>query len=158
MASIFLKHGHIAIVDDADVPFVSEFKWYLSSDGRYAIAKPYKDGKQPTVYMHRLLMCAKKGQQVDHANGNGLDNRRQNIRLCNQSQNNANIRTGHRASTGFRGVYENPRGTYFAAISINGRIKNLGTFVQKEDAALAYDRAKKTLFGEFAACNFPESS
>ena len=106
--------------------------------------------------MHRLLMAPPKGMLVDHIDGNGLNNRRANLRLCTRSQNRRNTRPQN-ASSAFLGVIR--RGDkYLAKITHAGRTEHLGTFTDEEQAARTRDRRAKELFGEFAWLNFPDAS
>jgi hypothetical protein len=165
MAIIMTRNGYSVLIDEADVDIVSRYKWYAVAPDKgcpecfYALAKPYKreEGRQPTLWMHRLIMGAVKGKQVDHINRNGMDNRRINLRICSQSQNNANSRCC--SNSGYRGVLKTPYGTFRASITSGARIgsrsKNLGTYKNAEDAARAYDIGAYEAFGEFATLNFP---
>jgi hypothetical protein len=108
------------------------------------------------VYLHRLLMNAVQTQQVDHANGNSLDNRRENLRFCTSSQNSQNRR--RTSTSGFKGVSLKPRyksKPWEANIKVAGKLKYLGRFQTPEEAAKAYDSAARDMFGEFAHTNFP---
>lgn len=162
MAEIQTSRGTI-LIDDEDWPIASTYKWsafqsYSKSKRPltfYAGKQVKRDGKKTTIYLHRLLVGAQPGQQVDHVNKNGLDNRRANLRICNQSQNNANAawRVG---ASGFRGVYSaGPR--WRAAIQVNGLTYRLGHFDCRFEAAKAYDAAARAHFGHFATLNFPEA-
>lgn len=103
--------------------------------------------------MHRLILSAPKNLEVDHKNGNTLDNRRSNLRLCTRSQNAANIPT-NRAKSGLRGVYfSKQKNKWKATITEGGREKHLGYFLDKESAARAYDKAAEESFGDFARLN-----
>lgn len=120
----------------------------------------YTQVKGRTIYLHRFIMDAPKGVQVDHRDGDGLNNLRGNLRFATQTLNNAN--RAYRGTTGFRGVVLTSGGRYRAAIfhRENGRrtIKNLGTYEAAEEAARAYDDAALERFGEFARLNFPEAA
>ena len=102
--------------------------------------------------MHREILNSPRGSQVDHINGNGLDNRRQNLRICSFKQNHLNSRPKNGGR--FKGVFITPAGNWTAKIGFNGRLIHLGTFNKIEIAALEYDKAAKILFGEFARLNF----
>lgn len=155
MAQVQLSRGLTAIVDDADLHLLTGYSWYAKpiireTGGFYACATI--GGK--TTYMHRLLLAARKGEIVDHANGDGLDNRRANIRLCSLSQNNANSERGKGASTGLRGVYLNHNG-FRASV---GRGKAMWKGPTRKNpivAAVDYDREAARRFGKFARLNFP---
>ena len=104
--------------------------------------------------MHRVIMQAPKGMVIDHKNSNTLDNRKENLRLCTQSENMKNMRSGSNKH-GYRGVSKTSPGTFNAAIRVNGTPKYLGSFRTLEDAARAYDVAAIREHGEFAKLNFP---
>lgn len=165
MAVIALKNGGVAHVDDADLALVSAYRWYGNArvkNGvagcRYAMATPYIRGLgKKTVWMHRLVAGAKKGQQVDHIDHDGLNNRRSNLRLCDQSKNNANGRRLE-GDTDFRGVFRTVNNTFRAGISERrgtSKMRHLGNYPTAVEAARAYDAAAIEKFGEFATLNFP---
>lgn len=161
MAQLQLTKGKIALIDDADLPLVNRWKWgYVPrSNGVGGYVARWESGgsSRTTIYLHRQLMNAQPCQQVDHINGDGLDNRRSNLRLCSQSQNFANRRILPQRSLPYRGVYyDKRRSNYFAAIKVNGKSYRLGTFTNPKDAALAYDKAAQSHFGDFASLNFPK--
>lgn len=109
--------------------------------------------------MHREIMVAPSGQYVDHVNGNKLDNRRENLRMCSNSQNMANRRAPRVNRSGFKGVHFFKRdGTWRAAITQDYKTKHIGYYATPEEAARAYDIKARELFGEFAQLNFPEGS
>jgi len=155
MASITLSRGEVAVVDDGDLATVSAHRWWAkprdaTNGGYYA----YCNIGGRTVYMHRLLMDAPRGLTVDHINGDGLDNRRSNLRLATIGQNNAN-KAIVRSASGYRGVSR--RRTLFRAQI--GRWPNIqrGPYrVSAEEAARDYDQFALDRFGEFASLNFPE--
>ena len=97
---------------------------------------------------HRYVIGAPKGLDVDHINGNPLDNRRCNLRLATRSQNMANT-----VKKDYKGVYVVASGKYKAVITINYNQKHLGIFDTAEQAALAYNEAAKYYHGEFAKLN-----
>lgn len=148
--------GERALVSDEDFDTVSAFRWWTSATrssggGRYFFTQI----KGKTVYMHRLILNAEAGIEVDHINGDASDNRRENLRLATRLQNCAN-RKGYTPVSGFRGVYPQAHGrTWQARISVNRKIINGGNYQNKEDAARRYDEMARLHFGEFAVQNFP---
>jgi hypothetical protein len=148
-----LTHGTVAIVDDEDFEFVNAHEWQLTRL-RYATTG-YAYSPTAHKQMAHLLMSPPKGTGVDHANGNGLDNRRCNLRICSRSQNCQNRRKQQRpASSRFKGV-QRKASKWLATITAEGRFYYVGTFKVEEDAARAYDDAARRLHGKFACVNFP---
>lgn len=153
-----LTKGRAAIVDAADFDWLSEHKWSLnrgSADRQtaYAVHHCKIAGQRRIVTMHRLIIGAKPGQLVDHINGDGLDNRRANLRLCNHTQNMRNRRVARTNKTGFKGVLL-AEGRYRVSITEDGRQVSLGGFGDPITAARAYDLGAIERFGEFARLNF----
>ncbi len=150
---IALTKGKFAIVDAADYASLSRFRWHATECRGRFYAATVIDGK--SVAMHRLLMSPPPGKIVDHIDGNGLDNRRANLRLCTRRQNRRNTRP-RRKTSAFLGVSR--RGDkYLARIKHNGRAFYLGLFDTETQAAHARDTKAKELFGEFAWLNFPDA-
>jgi len=148
MKSIKLNHGFETIVDDNDYEELSQSVWHIDNKG-YA--------RTNNTRMHRNIMKIEDSNiQVDHRNGDKLDNRRQNIRLCTSQQNAFNRRKTNN-KFGFKGVSECKKKKakkWIARIGFNGERVFLGRYFSIEDAARAYDRKAKELFGEFSALNF----
>jgi len=148
---IQLTQGKKATVSKEDYTFINQFRWSYFRAGRSEYASTRINKK--TVYMHRLIMVAQKGQEVDHKNNNGLDNRRTNLRICTSSQNKANQRLRVDNKTGYRGInFDKQTGKYRARISFNGKDYSLGRHKFLKDAVRAR-RAALTLHGEFAKIN-----
>lgn len=150
---ISLANGGFAEIDESDLALVSAHRWTFSVHRcgiRYARTKI--DGK--VVLMHRLILGCDESLEVDHRDGNGLNNRRTNLRPCTHQQNIANRRKLAPATSAFKGVFwETRRGAWCANIRVQGRKKHLGYFEEETEAARAYDVAAKQGFGEFARIN-----
>jgi hypothetical protein len=145
-----LSSGKYAIVDDEDYEWLSQTKWSDDSRG-YAIRKV--KGKKTTEKMHRLIMGAKEGEQVDHINGIPWDNRKSNLRIVNNAQNSANRGPYSTNKTGYKGVAVYKNGKFTAQITVNYKKIHLGVFDNPVDAARAYNEAAKKYFGEYAKLN-----
>lgn len=141
-----LSRGRVAIIDDEDAALVAGFKWSFHASG-------YACRDKGRILLHRVIAGAPDGVEVDHVNGDGLDNRRVNLRQCVHADRK-NTKKHKDNVSGFKGVsWHKAAGKWAAKI----RNKHLGLFTSKEEAARAYDAAAKILFGEFASLNFPES-
>lgn len=157
MVELPLSRNMVTLIDDEDLELVGQYKWYAKdfSNGTYAARNEYRNGtkKAPsTLLLHRVLMNARKGQYVDHISRDTLDNRRSNLRVCTNSQNMWNQKIRSTNKTGYRGVSVRPNGRFAARIDANGP-HNLGIFMNKEDAAKAYNEAAIKYHGEFARLN-----
>jgi hypothetical protein len=151
MKSIPLTKGKFALVDDGDYEYLNQFKWQLH-DVSYAKRGKQRGGKYITILMHREIIKPPAGMGVDHINGNPLDNRRENLRVCEQSQNTANRGLNKKNSSGMIGVHKS-HGKWRACIKVNYQNINLGHFDNLEDAVKARDEAAKKYRGEFARLN-----
>lgn len=147
MKKILLYRGKgTALVDDADYELVSQYRWHY--DRGYAARTVHGVGIE---YMHRLINQTPRGLSTDHINSNKLDNRRSNLRTCNQTLNNANSRVRKDNTSGSKGVVWHKRNQKWQAqITVAGRCKYLGQFVEKELALEKYRSAAIEYFGEFA--------
>jgi hypothetical protein len=150
------------MVDDEDFEWLNQWKWCPIKKGRniYANRGSQEEGERRKVRMHRLILGAEPGQIVDHADGNGLNNQRWNLRFCTNSQNNSNIdKPKHGKTSQYKGVYWARKDKrFFAAIKVNHNRIRLGYFRDERDAALAYNAAAVQHFGEFARINHFNSS
>ena len=160
MKEIKLTRGQVAIVDDDDFERINALRWYAEwhSDTKtfYATRTLPRDnnGRRAQLYMHRAILCAESHMQVDHVNHDTLDNRKENLRICTGSQNQANKRKQSNNTSGFKGVsWDKRRCKWLAQISVNTKHRNLGRYSDIADAILAYDRAAAEANGEFAVTN-----
>lgn len=159
MKEIPLTRGLVALVDDEDYERVAQFKWYAAVTKRktYAARATGPRKARGFVLMHRFILGTPDGALTDHANLNGLDNRRENLRQCNYAQNGAN--SGHRGNKyGLRGVHwYAPTQNYTAQTDVAGIAVYLGRYPDPASAGRAYDGGATAIYGEFAKLNFPES-
>jgi hypothetical protein len=153
MKQIPLSNGMVAVVDDLDHEELSKFIWHFS--GGYAVRKiptaPF------SISMHREIIGAEAGQEVDHRNWDGLFNCRENLRICTHAENQSNRGPNSRNSTGYKGVSPHKAtGKFQAKIVHNLRPIHLGYFDDAESAARAYDEAALQYHGSFSYQNFPK--
>lgn len=158
MKEIPLTQGKVALVDDEDYNELMKYKWCVVKIGNvyYASRKAWnKDKKQGRMSsMHRHIIKTPEGMETDHINGNGLDNRRCNLRVCTKQENRFNQFKKMGTSSNFKGVYYNTHTKKWKAhIKYNRVDYYLGEFKIEEDAARAYNKKAKELFGEFTKLN-----
>lgn len=156
LAYITLTKGYEAVIDAADVHLVDGVNWYANTDGNtvYAQRGAYANGAQKTTRLHRVLMGVNDELLVDHIDGDGLNNRRSNLRLATREQNNRNQRLVKRNSSGFKGVsWDKKERKWLAQIRVDGRSRNLGRYKTPEQAHAAYCAASLKIYGEFARHN-----
>lgn len=158
MKKIPLTKGYVALVDDEDYERVAIHKWCAafrsSKDGgvkvyaKRSVRKP--GGIQKSLYLHRTIMNAPDGIEVDHINGDPLDNQRSNMRMCTHAENLRNQRPQTGGTSKHRGVSWCKRDARWQVhIKVNGKRLYLGNFTDEDDAARAYDAAAVQHFGEF---------
>lgn len=149
MQQIPLTRGYYTLVDDEDYNWLNRESWCW--DHGYAVRK--QNGRK--ISMHRVILGAPDGIQVDHINLDKLDNRRCNLRLCTTSENMHNTTRQRSNRTGFKGIWwRRDRRRWMACISVRGKRVYLGSFLSRQAAAAAYDMAAVRYFGEFARTNF----
>ena len=152
MKTIPLTQEQFAIVDDEDFDWLNKFKWCAEKNKNTFYAARGRNKKR--VLMHREILNPLPKMQIDHRNGNGLDNRRYNLRVCTDSENKFN-QTKRGCLFRYKGVRLAPKSRRWEArIQFNKKRLSLGLFIIEIDAALAYDKKAKELFGEFARTNF----
>jgi hypothetical protein len=173
MKEIKLTQGEVALVDDEDYEYLSQFKWNLFKTKNtkyvfYARGKNLINGKWHNVFMHRLILKPKQDQYIDHIDKNGLNNQKLNLRICTKAQNawNKKVQDGRK----YKGVrerypfykYINSKGetvnkirskSYQAFIICNKKSIFLGEFKTEIEAAIAYNNGAIKYYGEFANLN-----
>ena len=149
MKTIPLSQNKFALVDDIDYPRLIHYKWHYNN----GYVKTWYKGRR--LRMHRLIMNAKPGQQVDHIDHDKLNNQRFNLRVCTMTQNNRNIRLRKDNVTGYKGVtIESSTGHFRPNVYKDGVALSFGNFKDIHHAALARDLWAVDLYGEFASTNF----
>jgi hypothetical protein len=153
---IILTQGKVAIVDDEDFEYLNQWKWHIHKQNRsnyYARTVIYINKKRIPVVMHRLLVKC-DGYIIDHITGDGLDNRKCNIRVCTRSENPINRRVNINNLSGYKGVsWFKPEQKWRAQIQYRKIVYYLGCFEKRIDAAKAYNAAALKYHGEFAKLN-----
>jgi hypothetical protein len=150
--------GKSCVIDDEDFALVSPYKWCAQKHCYtfYAVTTVIDNGKAVRIYMHRLLLGLTGGEQTDHRDGDGLNNRWSNLRKCTSAENLRNrpnlFRTNRDGSARFRGI-RFKKGKWEAQICVNYRLLYLGRYTDASDAAKAYDKAAIQHFREFAVTN-----
>lgn len=157
MKTIPLSQGQQALVDDEDYAELSQFKW-TAQRSRYSFYAARYEGKK-YVYMHRAIMQPGPGLEIDHKDGNKLNNLRSNLRIATRAQNMRGfLRNRVTKTSRYRGVHFYHRDNkWHARITFESKSLHLGYFELEFAAALAYDRKCRELFGNFASPNFPIS-
>lgn len=142
-----------ALVDADILPVLGERRWELlvKRDRPYVINRKRSEGKTIRVYLHRFIMNNPDGLFVDHINGNGLDNRRSNLRLATNAQNLMNRGASCVSASGYKGVsWDKLNQSWKVALHANKKYYFLGRFKSLPDAILAHSKGAKKFHGEFA--------
>lgn len=155
IARVWLYGGGFAVIDSEDVPKIEWRSWHRHSAG-YAVARTEIEGRQHTIYMHRVICPVPPTMEVDHINGNRLDNRRRNLRPATATLQRVNQISRPGSVSRFRGVTA-AKGKAHPWAARFGR-KSLGAYATEEEAARAVDRYLLEQFGSYAKLNFPEEA
>ena len=160
MKEIMLTKGRKAIIDDEDFEKLSHYKWCVDIKRlgiqEYALTANWINGKSNNIMMHRLIMNLKKLDKrfIDHINGNGLDNRKINLRICTRSQNQWNSKKHKKCISKYKGVsWDKTRNRWQCHIKFHYISINLGRYKSETDAAIAYNNAALKYHGDFARLN-----
>jgi hypothetical protein len=158
MKKVPVSNGkYFALVSDCDYDLVMQYKWYARIDINtiYTISSNKRaDGRHQTISMHRLIMNAQKGQYVDHIDGNGMNNCRENLRICTCSENQYNSFKRANASSKYKGVgWHKASNSYQARIQVENKRIHIGCFSTEKEAAIARNEAAIKYHGKFARLN-----
>lgn len=152
MKEIPLTKGAVALVDDEDYDELIKFKWHVNAFG-YAVRKPHS-GKGKSFYMHREVMKTPDDMSTDHIDGNKLNNRKINLRICSTSQNMGNRGKQKNNTSGYKGVFWSEKaGRWRAQITYKKKAIHIGLFDKPIEAAKAYNEEAVKYFGIFAKLN-----
>ena len=142
---------HFIFIDGEDFDRIKNYRWSLFKNGKTFYARALINGK--AIQMHRLLLDFPESI-VDHKNRNGLDNRRDNLRICSRAENAVNSRKQNNTSSIYKGVsFRKTRKKYTAYIGDRDNRIQLGLFIDEHDAGEAYNKKAIELYGEFANLN-----
>ncbi len=148
-----LTQGKFAVIDEADYELVSGHKWFAHKPHQrpswYANANIRRDGRWGIIRMHRVIMDAPAGMEVDHRDGDGLNNTRANLRLATKSQNMANRGAPRANKTGLKGAFPCGKG-WMSRIRHQGKQIYIGFYATPEEAHAAYAAKAREIHGEFA--------
>lgn len=159
--SIPLSKNKVALIDEADYELIKDYTWHFGdayAQTSVVVGRINGANARRGVKMHRLIMSAKENEEVDHINGDRLDNRRSNLRVCTHKQNGRNKHRNARNTSGFKGVSLKKRGPnnmkcWYASIGVSGKRLYLGYYYTAIEAAEAYDQAAIEHHGEYASLN-----
>lgn len=153
MKYIPLTKGYVALVSDSDYATVCKYNWHVEVTRHTTYAATSLNHPRRTLRLHRLIMNAPKGVEVDHKNGNGLDNRRSNLRFATRAQNSHNSRNKRSVYKGVTRLARLKKHPWQARIMVKGRQLHLGYFKTAAQAAFAYDVIAKHEYGAFGRGN-----
>lgn len=148
-----LTQGKVAIVDASDYAWLMQWKWSAANCGGiyYAVrSERLEDGKRSSRFMHRTILGIEPGTEVDHIDGDGLNNARCNLRPASRAENQRNRGMQKNNTSGYKGVSLDKRyQRWYAHINIDGKMKHLGSFDTPEAASRAYEEAARIHYGDF---------
>lgn len=156
VAYVPLTRGYEAVIDATDAYLVAGRNWSAATTPRrkavYAVrVEVQEDGRSKMLLLHRVISGAADDQHTDHKDGDGLNNRRSNLRTCTQAENNRNMGLRADNTSGFKGVFFNkPTKVWRSEIAVSGRRIYLGQFATAELANAAYQKAAAEFHGDFA--------
>lgn len=157
MKVISLTKNKFTFIDDEDFERVNKYKWHTNEKAKgifYASRKPYINGKYETVALHRFITDCPKGMEIDHIDGNGLNNQKKNLRICTHTENCRNIKVRKTSKSGYKGIsWDKENLKWRANIQYEGKYLNLGRFDKIEEAIEKYNNTAEKLFGSFAKLN-----
>lgn len=159
MRQIQLTQGKTVIVDDQDYEWLNKWKWYAKQSWYTFYATRLiriSKNERRHEWMHRLILglCSDDRRQCDHRDGDGLNNRRSNLRVCLHAENGRNRRKRAAATSIYKGLYWNRRDRkWYSQIKLRGKLRHLGVFDSEIEAAKAYDRAATIYHRDFAFTN-----
>lgn len=143
----------IAFVDDEDYELLNQYNWHLISR-EYANTYIKINNKRESKLMHKLILNTYKNLEIDHIDGNGLNNQKSNLRLLTHQQNIMNSFKHKRSSSKFKGVSWHKTGKKWQAyIGFNKKLIYIGLFDFEKEAAKAYNEKAKDLYGKYANLN-----
>lgn len=153
-AYVPLTKGHLAIIDSADVNLIVSYHWHAKekffSDGRLKCVYAVSRYRNKSTYLHRIILDCQDGLLVDHIDGDGLNNKRSNLRIATHSENSRNQRYRTDNKSGVKGVaFHKDTGKWQAFIRVGNKQRHLGLFANKENAAIARASASSMHYGEF---------
>lgn len=151
MKEIKLTQNKYALVDDENFEKLNKHKWYAFRGEKvfYAGRKKKIDGKTHLIIMHRIINKTPKGKETDHINGNGLDNRRKNLRSCSHQQNAINRGLNKNNTSGYKGVSWSKKLKKWRVYIWNKNQIWLGTHSTRTGAYKLYLEACKKHYGAF---------
>ena len=154
VAYIPLTKGYEAVIDISDVSLVEGCNWTAQIAPRTVYAgrsfREFPGGSPRTLLLHRVILNSIAGVGVDHLDGNGLNNRRVNLRPATQLENSRNRKLNTNNSSGFKGVtWHKHSKKWVARITLNWKLVGLGYYASREEAYAAYCKASLKLHGNF---------